>query len=66
MDFSTQWPVVEGEHSLQSAWAFWYDKKQSKKTSTAEFREKLHKIGSFNTVEQFWKLYLHLKRPSVS
>ena len=25
----------------------------------------LQKIGSFETVESFWKLYVHLKRPSV-
>lgn len=46
MDCSTQWPVLEGQHPLQTSWSFWYDKKLSKKTSTVEFREKLHKLGN--------------------
>lgn len=55
----------EGDHPLQTPWAFWYDKKQSKKTDTAEFKGQLHKLGSFDTVEGFWKLYCYLKRPSA-
>ena len=61
-------PKIEresGDHALQTAWTFWYDKKQSKKTDTTEFRGQLQKIASFDTVEGFWKLYCHLKRPSV-
>lgn len=54
-----------GNHPLQTAWCFWYDKKQSKRTDTSEFRGQLHKIGTFDTVEGFWKLYCYLKRPSV-
>lgn len=55
----------EGDHPLQTPWAFWYDRKQSKKTDTAEFKGQLHKLGSFDTVEGFWKLYCYLKRPSA-
>mmetsp|Transcript_24001 Transcript_24001/g.39990 ORF Transcript_24001/g.39990 Transcript_24001/m.39990 type:complete len:216 (+) Transcript_24001:45-692(+) len=55
-----------GDHALQTAWAFWYDKKQSKKTTdTNEFMGQLHKVASFDTVEGFWKIYCHLKRPST-
>ena len=66
-DTSTICPKIvreENDHPLQTAWAFWYDKKQSKKTDTAEFRGQLHKLGSFDSVEGFWKLYCYLKRPS--
>ena len=54
------------DHVLNGAWSFWYDKKQSKKSgdATSEFRQRLHKIGTFDTVEGFWKLYCYLKRPS--
>ena len=52
-------------HPLQTAWTFWYDKKESKKTSTTEFRDRLKKLATFDTVESFWNIYLHLKRPSV-
>ncbi len=54
-----------GDHPLNSAWSFWYDKKQSRKTDSSEFRNRLHKLGSFDTVEGFWKFYCHLKRPSI-
>ena len=54
-----------GDHPLNSAWSFWYDKKQSRKTGTVEFRSGLHKLGTFDTLEGFWKLYCYLKRPSA-
>lgn len=61
-------PVIpsleDGEHKLQTAWAFWYAKGGSFKDAT-EYLNSLHKIGSFESVENFWKIYLHLKRPSV-
>jgi hypothetical protein len=65
MDNSSIWERKEGDHPLQTPWAFWYDKKQSKKTDTAEYRSRLQKIGSFDTVESFWQFYSHLKRPST-
>jgi translation initiation factor 4E len=65
MENSSAWVKNTGDHALQTAWAFWYDKKQLKKTDGVEFRNKLHKIGSFDTVEAFWKLYLYLRRPST-
>mmetsp|Transcript_3605 Transcript_3605/g.5593 ORF Transcript_3605/g.5593 Transcript_3605/m.5593 type:complete len:237 (-) Transcript_3605:165-875(-) len=66
MENSTVWDNAQSEHPLQTDWAFWYDKKQNKKVAGAsEYRASLVKLGSFNTVESFWKLYLYLKRPSV-
>lgn len=56
------------DHPLQTPWAFWYDKKQPFTTKTrvdaSEFRGHLHKLGSFDSVESFWKMYCYLKRPS--
>lgn len=55
-----------GDHPLQTGWAFWYDvKKSNKKTDTVEFRTQLQKLGSFDSVESFWKLYCYIKRPST-
>ena len=65
MENSSAWQKCSGDHPLQTAWAFWYDKKQLKKTDGTEFRNKLQKIGSFDTVESFWKTYLYLRRPST-
>ncbi|CAM9408871.1 unnamed protein product [Ascophyllum nodosum] len=54
-----------GEHPLQTGWTFWYDKKVPKKAQDQNsYQASLHKAGSFNTVEGFWKNYVHLKRPS--
>lgn len=67
-------PYIEGgenSHPLQTAWAFWYDKKQRYDPNKAqsndpnEYKGQLHKIGAFDSVEGFWKLYCHLKRPST-
>ena len=54
-----------GDHPLQTAWAFWYDKKQFKKTDTTEYKSQLQKLAVFDTVEGFWKIYCYLKRPSA-
>jgi translation initiation factor 4E len=60
-------PFEEGDHPLQTGWAFWYDKKQryDPNKDSAEYKGHLHKLGSFSSVEGFWKLYCYLKRPSV-
>lgn len=63
-------PSQAGENPLQTSWAFWYDKKQrwtdpTKKGDVQEYKGHLHKIASFDTVETFWKLYCHMKRPST-
>ena len=46
-----------------------HDNKQqqkiAKKTDTTEFKGKLKKLTTFNTVEGFWRAYLYLKRPSA-
>lgn len=39
--------------------------KIAKKTDTSEFKGKLKKLTTFNTVEGFWRAYLYLKRPSA-
>lgn len=66
---NTTWSKVVGEeeHRLQTSWSFWYDKKATKRTGQGanEYRAGLHKIGTFDTVENFWKLYVFLKRPSA-
>lgn len=67
---NTPCPVIEkqeGDHPLQTGWAFWYDKKQryDPNKDPNEYKGHLQKIGAFNTVEGFWKLYCYLKRPST-
>ncbi|KAG5179292.1 putative eukaryotic initiation factor 4E [Tribonema minus] len=55
------------QHKLQTSWCFWYDKKH-KKGGTGDYNEykaNLHKVHTFSTVEDFWRLYTHIKRPSA-
>ena len=64
---STVWPREEGAvyHELETPWALWYDTKLGRhRAHPNQFFSNLHKIGSFDTLEHFWKLYLYIKRPS--
>ena len=54
-----------GDHPLQSAWCFWYDQKKRKTAAPSDFREQLQKIGTFDSLEGFWKIYCYLRRPST-
>lgn len=56
--------MSEKEHPLHSAWGLWYD---SKKTSTAggsNWEEGLVMVQNFATVEDFWVMLNHIKRPA--
>ena len=57
--------LTTGENALQTPFSFWYNKKIARKTDTQEFKNKLHKLTTFDTVEGFWRAYLYLKRPSA-
>ena len=57
--------IESGKHQLQTPFSFYYDKKQYRKTDTTEFANKLKKLATFSTIEDFWRIYLFLKRPSA-
>lgn len=48
------------KHPLHSTWTLWYYEKNNSKSWEDNQRE----ITSFNTVEDFWSLYNHIKLPS--
>jgi len=54
----------ENEHPLETAWTFWYDKKTSAKQESDQYMEGLRQLGSFNTIEGFYRHYTYLLRPS--
>ena len=56
--------LQDEEHALQTSWSFWYDRKAPKKTDQGTYQSNLHRLGSFETVEEFWRHYVHVKRPS--
>ncbi|KAL0485977.1 translation initiation factor 4E [Acrasis kona] len=62
-------------YPLQTKWTFWFDKKTTASTAipttqreaqeqTAQYRNQLSKLGSFETIDQFTKLYAYLATPS--
>ncbi|KAK8823808.1 hypothetical protein WA538_001100 [Blastocystis sp. DL] len=57
--------TVPKTHKLQSAWSFWYDKKLPRGQQVVNYTENLKRIGTFDTVEDFWRYYIHMKRPSA-
>jgi len=52
----------DGKHHLECSWTFWFDKKAKDKTK--KYEENLIAIGSFSTIEDFWRYYSHLTRPA--
>ena len=53
--------MSEKEHPLHSAWGLWYD---SKKTGASNnWEEGLIQVQNFSTVEDFWIMMNHIKRP---
>ena len=47
-------------HPLESSWDLWYLSNDKQK----EWDDRLTKLMTFNTVEDFWALYHHLQLPS--
>eukprot|EP01083_Nonionella_stella_P149152 473296_1 len=58
--------VASGEHRLQTPWTlYWLNKAYLAPNSTQElYLANLRKLGTFNSIESFWRHYCHLKRPS--
>ncbi|PLW05946.1 hypothetical protein PCANC_27153 [Puccinia coronata f. sp. avenae] len=53
------------QHKLRSKWVFWLlHRPPSKKISEDEYGKAMKRLGSCDTVETFYSLYLHIKRPS--
>uniref|UniRef100_A0A2H8TGI6 Eukaryotic translation initiation factor 4E n=1 Tax=Melanaphis sacchari TaxID=742174 RepID=A0A2H8TGI6_9HEMI len=49
----------DDKHLLENKWTFWYYEPKGKISA-----ENLHKVTSFDTVEDFWCLFNHIKKPS--
>ncbi|OAA39977.1 eukaryotic translation initiation factor 4E-4 [Metarhizium rileyi] len=52
-------------HPLKDAWSFWYRPPISKAHGFIEYENTLHGVATVQTVEEFWEIYSHLKRPST-
>ncbi len=64
---ATTQPIL---HSLQTPWTLWFYHRKEKLLSSQEiptqnnYQNNLEKVATFDTVEQFSKVYTFLKRPS--
>jgi len=55
---------TSGTHPLRNSWVFWFRPPISKANGFIEYEKTLHPIGGCDTVEAFFGIYRHLKRPS--
>jgi translation initiation factor 4E len=55
------------EHPLETMWTFYFDKKLAKQATIDfhDFQQNLHKLGAFNTIEGFWRMYCYLASPEL-
>jgi translation initiation factor 4E len=55
-------------HPLEYEWTFWYDKRQNPgrrvRGEQEAYESNLRPIGSFGTVEDFWRYYNYIVKPS--
>eukprot|EP00743_Colponemidia_sp_Colp-15_P001559 GILK01001703.1.p1 GENE.GILK01001703.1~~GILK01001703.1.p1 ORF type:complete len:295 (-),score=43.93 GILK01001703.1:71-955(-) len=59
------YPVPSGpKHKLHNAWCFWFTKKTSGPRTKESYESNIKKVGSFDSVEDFWACYGHLIRPN--
>ena len=58
-------PSLDGkdENGLQSRWTFWYHRRGGN-SKNMDYNESIKGIGSFGTVEAYWKIYDHIVRPN--
>ena len=56
--------IPQGDHRLQSSYCLWYSRKGSGKQDPHSYDKNMKLVATFRTVEQFWKIYSHLLRPS--
>lgn len=52
-------------HSLKNSWVVWFRPPISKSNGFLEYEKTLHAMAGFDTVEDFFLVYKHLKRPST-
>ncbi|AEO62687.1 uncharacterized protein THITE_2107141 [Thermothielavioides terrestris NRRL 8126] len=61
----TAGPAAPSAHPLRNSWVFWFRPPISKANGFIEYEKTLHRIATVETVEHFFSVYKHLKRPSA-
>ncbi|KAL3422935.1 eukaryotic translation initiation factor 4E-4 [Phlyctema vagabunda] len=52
-------------HALRNGWVFWFRPPINKSNGFVDYEKTLHPIAHCNSVEEFFDIYRHLKRPST-
>jgi translation initiation factor 4E len=55
---------VKGKHRLENTWVIWYDSAKLQARDPDNWFKNLQTVAIFNTVEDFWSTYSHIKRPT--
>jgi len=56
-------PRADGQHPLRYPWTLWFMHRAPGEKIT-DYEAAIKKIGVFTTIEEFWALYSHLRRPN--
>lgn len=54
---------AEGNHKLEYTWVLWFDSHQKSQNANT-YGQSRRKVYTFDTVEDFWRLYNNIKLPS--
>lgn len=55
--------LTENEHPLEYPYVYSYFKRPPGNFNPENYVKHVRPVGTFSTVEQFWRLYTHLQRP---
>mmetsp|Transcript_20166 Transcript_20166/g.77198 ORF Transcript_20166/g.77198 Transcript_20166/m.77198 type:complete len:538 (-) Transcript_20166:35-1648(-) len=50
---------------LKDAWTFWYDEQPHKGMTHSEYENSVVRIGTFDTIQAFWRYYNNIVDPAV-
>mmetsp|Transcript_23859 Transcript_23859/g.54523 ORF Transcript_23859/g.54523 Transcript_23859/m.54523 type:complete len:232 (-) Transcript_23859:122-817(-) len=56
--------MLKKDLPLRYTWAIWEQIMQSSDGKTAQYSDATHKVSSFSSVQEFWKLWNHMPQPS--
>jgi len=56
-------PRADGQHPLRFTWTLWFMHRAPGQKIT-DYEAAIKNIASFSTIEEFWNVYGHLKRPN--
>nr|AMA65227.1 eIF4E-1a [Amphidinium carterae] len=56
--------MLKKDLPLRYNWSIWEQIMQSSDKANAQYSDATHKVASFSTVQEFWKLWNHMPQPS--